>query len=126
MALLNGDSKDSNVNIRTYAGSDTKPFGLSPAAFQFGYLTLALMFGLLAAERSVVAKSKVGSIVSSYQNQWSKTRTRSNYGPGLLVANQAAKGAQFRCYPQRRICSHRNKIDDPKAGLLVATSAMGL
>lgn len=72
--------------IRTYAGSDTKPFGLSPAAFQFGYLTLALMFGLLAAERSVVAKSKVGSIVSSYQNQWSKTR--SNNGPGLLVATR--------------------------------------
>ena len=33
---------------RTYAGSETTPFGLSPAAFQFGYMTLALLFGNVA------------------------------------------------------------------------------
>ena len=38
---------EADLTFKTYAGSDTKPFGLSPAAFQFGYLTLALMFGLL-------------------------------------------------------------------------------
>ena len=37
-------------DARTYSGSDTQPFGRSPAAFQLGYMTLALLFGCLASD----------------------------------------------------------------------------
>lgn len=38
---------EADLTFKTYSGSATQPFGRSPAAFQLGYMLLALLFGVL-------------------------------------------------------------------------------